>query len=66
MDKIKDFIGMIEMAQQMASKYKTYYLSYKTTKKAIYEMIETFKESDGVDDPEIKQQIDEIFNNIEK
>lgn len=65
MDKIKDFMGMIEMAQQNAAKYKTYYLSYKAIKKSVYEMVETFKELDGIDDPEIKKQIDIIFNDIE-
>lgn len=65
MDKIKDFMGMIEMAQQAAAKYKTYYLSYTAIKKSVYEMVETFKELDEVEDPGIKQQIDIIFNKIE-
>jgi len=65
MDKIKDFMGMIEMAQQHAAKYKTHYLSYQAIKKSVYEMAEAFNTIDEVDDPEIKEQLDIIFNKIE-
>lgn len=64
LNKVNELKDLIGIAKTLASKYKQYYLSYKSVKSNIYVIAEAFSMVD--EDDKIKDELDDIFRNIEK